>query len=162
MRLFSILGLPALALVLATPAFAQLSQPLRADIPFAFHLGDDQMAAGKYEIRDMRAGVNIIHFALLNGTVLPVDKIRASIRCGVPKTAARASEPCKFAVVFNKYGNDRYFVSEIWAGEGSGVTFAKSRRERELIVSKVVAGYPVERVTITARVMDSQTVTGGF
>lgn len=154
MRLFSIRGLPALALVLAMPAFGQLPNRLTADIPFPFHLGDDQMPAGKYEIRNIVPTFQAVRFDLTGDMLLPAGDHRTSVRFGTAAVKVSLSGDGRLCIVFNKYRNDRYFVSQIWSDDGTGVTFAKSRRERELIVSKVVAGYPVERVVIKARVAD--------
>jgi hypothetical protein len=58
-------------------------------------------------------------------------------------------EPFPSKLIFNKYGQDRYFLAEVqW--DYALAEVKKSRRERELITSKVIASRTPERITIAA------------
>ena len=112
-----------LAAAIATvPCYAQWMSS-RADIPFAFQVGNKTMPAGQYWIQ----------------RVSDADESAQMIRRTDSSAAAVAQT---FAVdakngestpelVFHKYGNS-YFLSEILTGQGQGRQLPKSEREKEL------------------------------
>jgi hypothetical protein len=55
---------------------------------------------------------------------------------------------CK--LVFNKYSEDRIFLSQIWR-DGDGVELPKANREREAVTSKLLTGVRPTVITILAR-----------
>jgi hypothetical protein len=110
------------AAIAAGQCFAQQTIS-KADIPFAFQVGNKTMPAGQYWIQ----------------RVSDADESAQMIRRTDPSAAAVA---VTFAVdvkngestpelVFHKYGNS-YFLSEIWTGLGQGRQLPKSEREKEL------------------------------
>jgi hypothetical protein len=140
---------------LSTPAFAQLTHETRVNVPFAFHVGDTQLPAGEYSINRLTDTGQVIGFRSLDFTgwslwsKVPAANILVTNK-SVYKNGMQTGLPSK--VVFNKYGQDRYFVAEVWQPTGA-VELNKSRRERELITSKIVASITPEIVTIAARLV---------
>jgi hypothetical protein len=110
------------AAIAAGQCFAQQTIS-KADIPFAFQVGNKTMPAGQYWIQ----------------RVSDADESAQMIRRTDSSAAAVA---VTFAVdvkngestpelVFHKYGNS-YSLSEIWTGLGQGRQLPKSEREKEL------------------------------
>src|SRR5258705_13572224 len=89
------------ALLGAASLFAQGSQKLIVEVPFAFHVGNSMLPAGEYTVdRD----ANILR--------LRSDDAKSSVMIhtnGVQKLNA----PTQGQLVFNKYG-DEYFLSQVW------------------------------------------------
>jgi hypothetical protein len=96
------------AAIAAGQCYAQHTS-LKADIPFAFQVGNKPMPAGEYWIQ--RANDQDRGLAL----TLAVDAKDGK------------SDP---VLVFHKYGNS-YFLSEIWTGESQGRQLFKSEREKD-------------------------------
>jgi hypothetical protein len=145
-----IVGLLCLA-GLSSSAFAQFMTGLVVDVPFAFNVGDAQLPAGEYRISRVTDVGHVIGFrpAAVAGftlrTILPgANSIVAINSTYVGRT------PVPSRVVFNKYGEDRYFVASVWHPGGS-VQLPKSRKERELITSRITASVAPQVVTIAAR-----------
>jgi hypothetical protein len=96
---------------------------LKADIPFAFQVGDTSMPAGEYSVQCLPEPHESIQ--LIRGT-------NSSAGVFTPTLSVEAkhgkSEP---ELVFHKYGNT-YFLSEIWTREALGRKLSMSRREKEL------------------------------
>ena len=104
-------------------AFAQSSQLLMVDLPFAFEVNNQQFPAGKY-----RVSVEAGHPAVM---LQSADRQRATFSISSPVRSQKLREVG--ALVFSRY-NDRYFLSKIWmTGTDSGRDLAPSRTERELI-----------------------------
>ena len=112
-----------LCLAVSLPsAFAQASQMLTVDLPFAFQVNNQQFPAGKYQVT-AGAGQAVV---LLRS----VDCKRAIFSLSIPieseKTRAVPS------LVFRRY-DDRYFLSQIWLpGSNSGRGLPASAAEREV------------------------------
>lgn len=120
-------GLSVLVLTLAllpTIAFAQLDSTfLKADVPFAFTVGDRTIPAGACLVR--AAGVT--RDALWIGNV--TDKIGTYV-LPLHTNSLKPSE--RTVMVFHKYG-DRYFLSGIVrAGDSAGYQVRESKVEKEL------------------------------
>jgi hypothetical protein len=128
------LALAGLALV-----FAQSGPRATTEIPFGFEVANKVMPMGEY---DFSAG----HWAAL--TIRDVAEGSAITVLGYPgKEGTGDGEVVR--LVFNKYG-DRYFLAEI-AYPQMTRTIARSRSEKELVTSKLIAAMK-ERVVILARV----------
>jgi hypothetical protein len=120
---------------------AQARVDMRADIPFAFHLGDKQMPAGSYEVGALMPGVIIVRSP---------DGAEGAVRLSL--VASPRETPESNMLVFRKYGEDRYFLAHIWyQGAGEGREFPKSKREREAVTSTLVSSTRPTTVTIIAR-----------
>jgi len=107
-----------------TIAFAQLNSTLlKADVPFAFTVGDQTIPAGTCLVRS--AGVS--NDAVWIGNVADqIGKYVLFLRTDSLKPSART------VMVFHKYG-DRYFLSGIErAGTSAGYKIRESKVEKEL------------------------------
>ncbi|HEY6119227.1 MAG TPA: hypothetical protein VIV66_04660 [Pyrinomonadaceae bacterium] len=108
-----------------TSANAQLSNPIRAKIPFDFNVGDKKLPAGEYT------------FSRLSGfsgnKVMSVSNADASTHMFQSTFAAEVLIPRnKSSLVFHKYG-DQYFLAQIWAsGEQEGTQLPESRSEQSI------------------------------
>jgi len=102
-----------------------LTYGLRANIPFAFSVGNTQLPAGKYSVSRVlpNSGDSVIAINSLSGK-------GSALRTTIPVTAGTPRD--KATLVFHRYG-DQYFLSQVWAaGVSTGLTFTRSRSEREL------------------------------
>ena len=111
-----------LCLAVSLPsAFAQPSQMLTVDLPFAFQVNNKQLPAGKYQVK-AEAGHAVV---LLRG----VDCKQAIFSLSAPIESGKTREVP--SLVFSRYG-DRYFLSQIWVGgSNSGRGLPTSAAERE-------------------------------
>jgi hypothetical protein len=102
-----------------------LTYGLRANIPFAFSVGNTQLPAGKYSVSRAlpNSGDGLIAINSLGGKA-------SALRTTIPVTTGQPRD--KATLVFHRYG-DQYFLFQVWgAGESTGLTFVRSRSEREL------------------------------
>jgi hypothetical protein len=137
---------------LCTPGFSQFVYPLNVNVPFGFRVGDAQLEPGEYLVSNgssIPRAIVVFQSKVRTGSIFLGNR-PAAIHIAMSAPSNRETEPSP-RVVFNKYGEDRYFVAEIWGAEG-GCLLPKSRQERELITSRLVAGRTPERVTIAARI----------
>ena len=130
-------GLSVLVLTLAllpTIAFAQLDSTfLKADVPFAFTVGDRTIPAGACLVR--AAGVT--RDALWIGNV--TDKIGTYV---LPLHTSSLKPSGRTVMVFHKYG-DRYFLAQVWfegRSVGQGTSLGKDEKE---LIGTPVKGAPV-------------------
>jgi hypothetical protein len=106
-------------------ANAQLSNPIRAKIPFAFSMGDKTLPAGEYT------------FSRLSGfsdtKLMSVSSVDASTRVYQSTFGVEVLTPKNDStLVFHKYG-DQYFLEQIWSyGEQGGTQVPESRIERTI------------------------------
>src|SRR6266481_1637449 len=106
----------------AVSANAQLSNPIRAKIPFDFNVGENKLPAGEYT------------FSRLSGDYSKVISVSsADARAHVFQSTFEASihtPKNESTLVFHKYG-DHYFLEQIWSGgEQEGTQLPESRDER--------------------------------
>src|SRR5882724_4096474 len=94
-------------------ANAQLSNPIRAKIPFDFNLGDKKLPAGEYTFSRVSG--------LSDTKTMLVDNVDSSTRVFHSTFGLQVLTPNNAStVVFNKYG-DQYFLEQIWSsGEQDG------------------------------------------
>jgi hypothetical protein len=105
-------------------ANAQLSNPIRAKVPFDFNVGDKKLAAGEYTFSRL---------SFLNATTMLISSVDSSTRMFQLTSAAQVLRPKnESTLVFHKYG-DQYFLEQIWTGgEQEGTQLLESRGERTL------------------------------
>lgn len=118
----------ALGLLMGTVSANAQDANFKVNIPFDFVAGQKTMQRGEYEVRTVGSS---------NSGALSVrraDKTAEVMLMGHSCTAKQMPEQSK--VVFHRYG-DRYFLSQVWAGNDSnGRELAKSRRELEIARSE--------------------------
>lgn len=127
--------------LLSLPAFSQPATNIRANVPFPFEMAGIQMPAGEYVVPNP-----------VNGPLEVQNTI------GKPTAFAIAfrSQPSKrehsgVELVFTKYG-ERYFLSKV-SHINTVFEVVKSKQERELVTSRVVAGLRPETIKIAASVV---------
>lgn len=136
-----------LALVLPL-AYGQSPAPrYKAEIPFAFQVGDKGMPAGSYEL-DVRHA---------SGGVLVFVRSSTDSSTGVMRVGALTRQPWapgdQAKLVFYKYDNDHAFLRQvIHAAAEAGIDLPSCRLEREHVSStfRPVAGTSPARVVILA------------
>ena len=105
-----------------TSAFAQSSQMLTVDLPFAFQVNNQQFPAGHYRV-SVQAGYPAVMLQNVKSKQ-SVFSISDPIQSGKTREVP--------SLVFTRY-DDRYFLSKIWmTGTDSGRGLPPSRTEREL------------------------------
>jgi hypothetical protein len=137
-NLFTKTGLFAVAIAVLFTATAAQAEPLlsRAEIPFAFIVGDTTLPAGSY----------LVNFDPQTRQVqLSAPEGKASLFM-LTKTVARTGETSgKGLLLFNKYGNT-YALRTVWnPGQVKGFALPVSKVEREL-----AKGGPATATSITA------------
>jgi hypothetical protein len=107
----------------AVSANAQLSNPIRAKIPFDFTMGDQKLLAGEYTFSRLSG--------LSHSSVMFVSSVDGSTRVFQSTLRAEVLTPKdESTLVFHKYG-DEYFLEQIWTGgEQEGTQVPESRGER--------------------------------
>ena len=115
---------------LASALHAQSSAPLVADVPFAFFAGDTAMPAGEYRVwRD--PSTQKVRVDPEGGWGVFLSSFGTSVKA--------PSKKC--LLVFNKYSEDRIFLSQIiYAGDSTASEMIKSKRERESVTSTLISG----------------------
>jgi hypothetical protein len=126
-NLITILSLVVMSLMFnATSAPAQ--SYAKADVPFAFNIGQTQMSAGTYEVKTEGAASDMI-------LIRNIETGESAL--SVTKYEAPRSTEAK--LVFNHVGNE-YFLSQVWGESGSqGKSIPTSKRERELTKELLLA-----------------------
>ena len=102
-----------------------LTYGLRANIPFAFSVGNTQLPAGKYSVSRAlpNSGDGLIAINSLGGKA-------SALRTTIPVTTGQPRD--KATLVFHRYG-DQYFLYQIWPVAGTtGRQFLTSSSEREI------------------------------
>ena len=118
--------LPLLAMIFLAVGsmFAQVSNPVKADVPFAFSAGKLNFPAGEYTVSSQENGCTM----LIKGS----ESAQGLVQINAAQTF-RAAKNTK--LVFHRYG-DRYFLYQIWVGgESRGRELPATKLERELRAS---------------------------
>jgi hypothetical protein len=105
------------------PGQGRAQTTTRANVPFAFQAGNEEMPGGEYEIQRAPTGT---------GSALQLRRIDSSASAFVltnPADPANKSGEAK--LIFNCYHHE-CFLSQIWNGNGQGRKPLESRREKEL------------------------------
>jgi hypothetical protein len=121
-------------------ALAQITEPLTADIPFDFTVGNTNLPAGTYTLRPLNSmTADLLEFVSEDGET--VDMFYAG-------EAQASEEPAKPELIFHRIG-DRYFLHEAFdSGNRFGVAIYKTREERSL--EKEMPAKESRYVTVTA------------
>jgi hypothetical protein len=126
----------------ATLASAQSTRTLEGNIPFAFEMRGIVLPAGEYLV-DFARDQSLISLHAKEGGKNAAFVVTFAVY-------PRVTERGQAKLIFNKYG-ERYFLSQIW--HPSFVReLPKSKQERELVTSRVLAQNPI-RVVIAARLV---------
>jgi hypothetical protein len=108
-----------------TSANAQLSNPVRARVPFDFNVGEKKLPAGDYTFRSVSgfSGGNLIEVSTADGH-------RSALQPMI--SAQLLTSKTKTSLIFHRYG-DQYFLAQIWrGGEQEGTEVPESRSERTI------------------------------
>jgi hypothetical protein len=121
----TILSLVVMSLMFsATSAYSQTFA--KADVPFAFNVGQKQLPAGTYIVKVQGANTIVIRNVETGESALSVAGYE------VPRST-------KDKLVFSHVGHE-YFLSQIWWQSGSrGKSILPSKRERELTKELLLA-----------------------
>src|ERR1700730_6334323 len=109
----------------AASANAQLSHPIRANVPFDFNVGDKKLPAGVYTFSRLSG--------LSDNKVMSVSNADASTHVFQSTFGAQVLTPKNDStLLFHKYG-DQYFLEQVWSGgEQEGKQVPESRSERTI------------------------------
>jgi hypothetical protein len=116
--------LATFVLLAAGSLFAQISSPVKANVPFDFSAGNITLPAGEYKIGTMHTpGTLLIRGEGTQGSFVGAHAAQANGRAAISK------------LVFHRYG-DRYFLYQIWVkGEERGSELPMTKVEKELRAS---------------------------
>ncbi len=92
---------------------------IRANVPFAFHVGNELMPAGEYQV----AHINSRDMLLIRG----VKNKQVIVVHGLP-SGKYADETAK--LVFHRYG-DTYFLRQVWIPNFNANELFESKAEKE-------------------------------
>ena len=108
----------------ALDAQAQTSGPqkIRANIPFAFNVGDKTLPAGDYTV----AVVN----PASDRKVLQIRSADGHASAIIQTTITAANHADETRLVFRRYGQQYFFAQAQMAGEATSLAAARSRAER--------------------------------
>lgn len=128
-----------LVILLTLPVPAQFAPGLAADIPFGFYAGDKWLPAGRYEFF---AEGGIV-------TLWSPDRLECRLLVlGGPRTESNGRPQ----ITFTKYSSDRIFLARLLNPiRATAHELVKSKREREIVTSRVVSQNKPETVVILAR-----------
>ena len=143
-KMISSLAMLTLVLVAAqVSVHAQSSTKQAVNIPFQFVVGDQELAAGQYDIDRITSGGMAIRIR---------DQKTATAATRMTSPIVKTNAPSHGKLVFHRYG-DTYFLAEVWrAGDSNGRLLVKSsgeraaERERASVAS--INGGKYERVEI--------------
>jgi len=123
---------------MAVPVVQAQQTILTATVPFAFNIGDKQLPAGAYEVRELDRAT-LIQSRDGEHSVLGIYAY------------AGASKADETKLVFNKVG-DHYFLAQIWtSARGQGLAVPESKVEKELRASNSGPQGGVETVIVALR-----------
>ena len=121
----TMLGLVSMLTLLGavTSVNAQLSNPIKAKIPFDFNVGEKRLPAGEYTFRRVSD--------FFDNRTMSVNSVDSSVHFFQSTFEAQVLTPKDQPVlVFHKYG-DQYFLEQIWlSGNLEGTQLPESRIER--------------------------------
>ena len=120
---FRVLG-AALFLLMTSAVYGQ-----RFNVPFAFHVGEQSLAAGTYNVS----------VASQSGLLMIRPQGSQPIQAMPQGTVQATTIPSAGKLVFHRYGNN-YFLSQIWRGGYEyGSQLKKTRAEREMAKAQTPA-----------------------
>jgi len=118
-QILKALSLASLLFALMAPTVsANISYPLKVNIPFAFTAGNTTLPAGEYRVRNLTSEALLIQSA----DHKQVESFQTNhMQAGLTPGRAKLS--------FRRYG-DRYFLAQVWT-PWEGYELTRSRAERE-------------------------------
>ena len=126
------------AFSIAVPVIQAQQTIMTANVPFAFSVGDKQLPAGAYAVREMDRAT-LIQSADSANSVLGIYYY------------AGPSKTDETKLVFNKVGN-HYFLAQIWtSARDQGLSVPQSKLEKELRTSNSRPQGGVETVIVALR-----------
>jgi hypothetical protein len=136
----NVLGLMTLivAFSMAVPVVQAQQTIMSANVPFAFNIGDKQLPAGTYVVREMD------HATLIQSKD-GENSVLGTYNYAGPSKADETK------LVFHKVG-DQYFLAQIWTSvRVEGLSVPESKQERELRASNSGSQGGVETVIVALR-----------
>lgn len=127
-----------IAIFSSNAVFAQ-SNNSSVEIPFEFHIGNEIVSAGKYELRRISPNT----FLLINDSV----KILAQTPLMLDDKKSATAEK----LVFNRYGNE-YFLRQIFTGSnsvGRGLYESKAEKITRLRELETAKKAKIQQVAVT-------------
>jgi len=126
------------AFAIAVPVANAQQTIMSANVPFAFSVGNSQLPAGTYAVREMD-----------RATLIQSKDSKNSV-LGIYAYAG-PSKADETKLVFHKVG-DHYFLTEIWtSARGEGLAVPESKLEKELSASNLGPQGGVETVIVALR-----------
>ena len=126
------------AFSIAVPVVQAQQTILTAKVPFAFNIGDKQLPAGAYAVREMD-----------RATLIQSQDGENSV-LGIYNDAG-PSKADETKLVFHKVG-DHYFLAQIWtSARGQGLAVPQSKLEKEMLASNSGSQGGVETVIVALR-----------
>jgi hypothetical protein len=126
------------AFSIAVPVVQAQQTIMNAKVPFAFNIGDKQLPAGAYAVREMD-----------RATLIQSRDGETSV-LGIYAYAGPSKDD-ETKLVFNKVG-DHYFLAQIWTSvRGQGLALPESKLEKELRASTSGPEGGVETVIVALR-----------
>jgi hypothetical protein len=126
------------ASTIAVPVVQAQQTILTANVPFAFYVGDKQLPAAAYAVREM------------DRATLIQSKDYKESALGIYNYAG-PSKADETKLVFNKIG-DHYFLAQIWtSARGEGLQIPESKLEKEMRASNSGPQGGVETVIVALR-----------
>jgi len=127
------------AFSIAVPVVQAQQTIMTANVPFAFSVGDKQLPAGAYAVRENGPRQTLIQSADSANSVLSIYYYAGPSRADETK------------LVFHKVG-DRYFLAEIWtSARGQGLAVPESKLEKEMRASNSGPQSGVETMIVALR-----------
>jgi hypothetical protein len=125
------------AATIAVPVVSAQQTIMRANVPFAFNIGDKQFPAGAYAVREMD-----------RATLIQSKDGEHSV-LGIYNYAG-PSKADQTKLVFHRVG-DQYFLAQIWTSALGGLSVPQSELEKELRASNIGPQSGVETVIVALR-----------
>ena len=136
----------ALAVLVGSMAVAAQAQPggrrMIANIPFQFNVGDQTMPAGEYTVTQINPSSDRAVLQLRSKDGRSAAMIQMNDVIGKAREGAR--------LVFNCYGNQRYFAQAWTSSDTSRLAAPKSKAERA--TQKELAALDVRMETVALKV----------
>ena len=128
------------AFTVAVPVVhAQSSIIMTANVPFAFSVGQSQLPAGSYAVREINDRATLIQSKDGHDKVLGLYN---------PAGPSKSDET---KLVFDKVG-DHYFLTQIWtSARGQGLAIPESKLEKELRAANTGTTGGAETVIVALR-----------
>lgn len=134
-----------LALVLLAAHDGRAQEPILANIPFAFTVGNMTLPAGEYRVEKLRD----------SSPALLIQRTDRGASMIVITSAVEVNAPqAQTKLIFNRHGK-QYSLSQVWtAGNARGRELPNSRKEKE--PGLLARNETPEQVTIVARLVPSR------